>query len=58
MLVSKWKLHVHDVPKMLVDVLQTSFSSIQVLLQLSLTIPITYSESERSFSLLNFIKMY
>ena len=62
MLVSKWKLHVHGVPKMLVDVLQacdqTSISNIRVLLQLPLTIPITYYESERSFSRLRLIKTY
>ena len=59
MWVRRWKQE-SSYPENLIDILkicdETAFSNIRVLLQLSLSFPITSCESERSFSQLKMIK--
>ena len=61
MWVRKWKGHSSEVPHKMIDALKvcdnTSYPNIYLLLQLSLTLPITSCESERSFSQLKLLKI-
>ena len=60
MWVRKWKGHSSEVPHKMIDAFKvcdkTSYPNIYLLLQLSLTLPITSCESERSFSQLKLLK--
>ena len=60
MWISKCKQYDSDTPKKLIDVFKAcdpmTFPNIHVLLQLALTLPITFCECERSFSQLKLIK--
>ena len=60
MWVRKWKMHNSEIPHKMINAFtvcdKTSYPNIHLLLQFSLTLPITSCESEQSFSQLKLLK--